>query len=99
MKNDNVDEAILRKAVGYDVQEIVEEYSGENELLKRKVSSKHMPPDMTAIKTILEIKGQENDLAKMSDEELEQLKTKLLGQLNDLTKGEKHESNNSNKQD
>lgn len=99
MKDDNVDDAILRKAVGYDVQEVVEEYSGENELLKRKVTGKHIPPDMTAIKTVLEIKGQENDLAKMSDEQLEQLKTKLLGQLKDLTKGESNESDNSNKQD
>ncbi len=98
MENDDIEFAILRKAVGYDVQEVVEEYSGENELLKRKVSSKHMPPDMTAIKTVLELKGQENDLAKMSDEELIQLKTKLLGQLKDLTKGDSNESNNSNKQ-
>ena len=97
--DDNIDQAILRKAVGYDVQEIVEEYSGENELLKRKVSSKHMPPDMTAIKTVLDIKSQQNDFANMSDSQLEELKTKLLGQLTDLTKGEKHESNNSNKQD
>lgn len=99
MNENDIESAILRKAVGYDVQEIVEEYSGENELLKRKVSSKHLPPDMTAIKTIMEIKGQENDLAKMSDEELDQLKTKLLGQLKDLTKGESNESINSNKQD
>ena len=99
MRDDNIDEAILRKAVGYDVQEIVEEYSGENELIKRKVSSKHMPPDMSAIKTVLDIKGQEKDFVNMSDEELEQLKTKLLGQLTDLTKGESNESNNSNKQD
>ena len=98
-KQEDLEDAILRKAVGYDVHEIVEEYSGENELLKRKVSSKHLPPDMTAIKTILELKGQENDLAKMSDEELIQLKTKLLSQLNDLTKGESNESNNSKKQD
>ncbi len=98
MENDDIEFAILRKAVGYDVQEVVEEYSGENELLKRKVSSKHMPPDMTAIKTVLELKGQENDLAKMSDEELIQLKTKLLGQLKNLTKGDSNESNNSNKQ-
>ena len=97
--NDNIEDAILRKAVGYDVQEVVEEYSGENELLKRKVSNKHIPADMTAIKTILELKGQENDLAKMSDKELEQLKTKLLRQLKDLTKGGSNESNNSNKQD
>ena len=55
---DNIESAILRKAVGYEVQEIVEEYSGENELIKRKVSYKHVPPDMTAIKTILELKGQ-----------------------------------------
>ncbi len=48
----------MRKAVGYmTCKEVVEEYSGENELLKRKVSSKHIPPDMTAIKTILELKG------------------------------------------
>lgn len=97
--NEDIEVAILRKAVGYDVQEIVEEYSGENDLLKRKVTNKHIPPDMTAIKTILEIKGQENDLAKMSDDELRQLKTKLLRQLKDLTKGENNESNNSNKQD
>ncbi|MDE7190948.1 MAG: hypothetical protein K2O35_00515 [Clostridia bacterium] len=97
--NDNIENAILRKAVGYDVQEVVEEYTGENELLKRKVTNKHIPPDMTAIKTVLEIKGQENDLAKMSDAELKQLKTKLLRQLNELTKGESNESNNPNKQD
>ena len=98
-EKESIEDAIFRKAVGYDVHEIVEEYTGENELLKRKVSSKHMAPDMTAIKTILEIKGQENDLAKMSDEELVQLKTKLLSQLKDLTKGEINESNNSNKKD
>ena len=30
MENDDIEFAILRKAVGYDVQEVVEEYSGEN---------------------------------------------------------------------
>ena len=38
------------------------------------------------------------DLSKMSDEELAQLKIKLLSQLEVLAKGDKNENNNSNKQ-
>ena len=96
-EKDNFENALIRKAIGYDVQEITEEYV-EGDLVKRKVSTKHMPPDMSALKTLLELKGEEGDLAKMSDEELAKLKTKLLGQLQDLAKGDNNENNNSNKQ-
>lgn len=96
-EDENFEEALIRKAVGYDVQEITEEYV-EGDLVKRKIATKHMPPDMSALKTLLELKGEECDLAEMSDEELDKLKTKLLGQLNDLAKGDKDENNNSKKQ-
>ncbi len=97
-EKENMEEALIRKAIGYDVQEITEEYSLENELVKRKVTTKHMPPDMSALKTLIELKGEEGDLSKMSDEELAQLKIKLLSQLEVLAKGDKNENNNSNKQ-
>lgn len=67
-------------------------------LVKRKVTTKHMPPDMSALKTLIELKSEEGDLSKMSDEELAQLKIKLLSQLEVLAKGDKNENNNSNKQ-
>ena len=42
----DIDKALYRKAVGYTAKEVVEEYGGESgELLRRKVSKKHVPPD------------------------------------------------------
>ena len=96
--NEEIEKAVFRRAVGYDVQEITEEYSGENELLKRKVSSKHYPPDMTAVKTMLELGLDNDELKTMSDTELRELKIRLLNQLNDMTKGEVDEDNNPKKQ-
>lgn len=78
----DIDKALYRKAVGYTAKEVVEEYGGESgELIKRKVSKKHVPPDMTAIKTYLERNHANDSLATMSDEQLEQLKRELLLQL------------------
>ncbi|MBD5086951.1 MAG: hypothetical protein HDT29_05275 [Clostridiales bacterium] len=96
--NEEIEKAVFRRAVGYDVQEITEEYSGENELLKRKVSSKHYPPDMTAVKTMLELGLDNDELKTMSDSQLIELKLRLLNQLNDMTKGEVDEDNNPKKQ-
>ncbi|MDE5549676.1 MAG: hypothetical protein K2J13_05440 [Clostridia bacterium] len=96
--NEEIEKAVFRRAIGYDIQEITEEYSGENELLKRKVSSKHYPPDMTAVKTMLELGLDNDELKSMSDSQLVELKLRLLNQLNDMTKGESDEDNNPNKQ-
>ncbi len=80
----DIDKALYRKAVGYTAKEVVEEYGGESgELLRRKVSKKHVPPDMSAIKTYLERVKDENDLSVLSDGQLERLKRKLLEQLQD----------------
>ena len=77
--------ALIKKALGYDATEIVEEYvsgdEGEVKLTKKKVTKKNVPPDITAIKMLME----ETDMAieQMSDEELEKEKERLLKLLKD----------------
>lgn len=76
-----VKKALYKKAVGYDSEETVEEYSdsdGDLVLVKRKVTTKPVPPDITAIKLVLGLDGGEEDLSALSDEELEKRKKKLI---------------------
>lgn len=75
-----VKKALYKKAVGYDSEETVEEYSdsdGDLVLVKRKVTTKPVPPDIAAIKLVLGLDGGE-DLSASSDEELEKRKKKLI---------------------
>ena len=51
MSEDPVREALVRRALGYETDEVVEEYGfneGEAVLLKRKVTKKSVPPDIQA---------------------------------------------------
>ncbi len=93
--NDEIESAILRRAVGYDIREITEEYSGENELVKRKISTKHFPPDLAAAKAYVELKSRTAELTAMSDEELQKYKESLLASLLSKAKGEENENNSS----
>lgn len=71
--------ALMKKALGYDAEEIVEEYVGEDEgvkLLKRKVTKKNYPPDVSAIKLLMS--EESVPLEQMTDEQLEQEKNRLL---------------------
>ncbi len=55
----------------------MEEYvltDGEYKLVKRKVTTREIPPDIKAVKLLLDGGGDEN----LSDEELEEEKQKLL---------------------
>lgn len=54
-------------------------------LVKKKVTSHYIPPDMLAIKVLLEIFGKEavSDLEKMTDEELIKFKEKILKDIKD----------------
>lgn len=76
----NLKDALIKKALGYDVKEVVEEYSsdddGEVKLSKKKVTTKFVPPDMTALKILLD--ENEKDLSQMTDEELYEEKIRLL---------------------
>ncbi|MCK9574964.1 MAG: hypothetical protein WCX32_02090 [Clostridia bacterium] len=75
--------ALLKKALGYSINEIAEEYvSGENDelkLIKRKVTTKHIPPDIPAAKILIEMLSlQTSDIKEMSDVELEREKHRLI---------------------
>lgn len=75
--------ALLKKAQGFIVEEIVEESSKDDNnslsLVKRKVTTKEIPPDMSAIKYLLELDNlTQNKYSTMTDEELQQEKLNLL---------------------
>ncbi len=75
--------ALLKKALGYDCTETVEEYvsgdEGEIKLLKKKVTKKNVPPDISALKILLE--DADKGVESMSDEELEREKQRLMEML------------------
>lgn len=85
---DKIKKALLKKALGYSADEVVEEYScddGKMKLSKKKVTKKHYSPDISAVKVLLEryYKTYEDKVLAMSDEELlleqERLKKNLKG--------------------
>ncbi|MBO4412517.1 MAG: hypothetical protein J5779_00675, partial [Clostridia bacterium] len=60
-----LNEAIYKKAVGYETDEIVEEYvydeSGDLKLNKKKVTKKYISPDLQSVKMLLDkLKDREN---------------------------------------
>lgn len=84
MKKQDVMSTLLKRAMGYTVEEIVEEYAGDEkggELIKRKVTTKPVPPDVTALKTYIELSRQDDGYASMSDSELEIEKERLINEL------------------
>lgn len=82
----DLENALIKKALGYDATEVVEEYSSDNEgeirLLKKKITKKNVPPDMSALKLLLD--ESEKDLTKMTDEELFNEKVRLLNILKEI---------------
>ena len=70
-----IEKALLKKAFGYNYKEVIEEYvvdeSGQK-LSKRKVTTKNVPPDISAVKFLLEEISQNSsvDYANLSDDEL-----------------------------
>lgn len=79
---------LLKLANGFTYTETTEEYSPQKEqeeslvLSKRKVSTHYVPPDMLAIKMLLENDRKKVDsLSAMTDEELLSLRSKLLNEL------------------
>ena len=73
-------DALVKKALGYDCTEVVEEYvsgdEGEIRLTKKKVTKKNVPPDITAIKLLID--QNEQPIDQMTDEQLEEEKQRLL---------------------
>ena len=81
MSDEGIKKALLKCAVGFDTSEIVEEYTvdeGELKLVKRKVTKRDVPPDIKAVKMLLD---GEASASQMSDEELEERREKLIAML------------------
>ncbi len=81
-KEEKLESALLKVALGYQIAEVTEEYAdvnGELKLTKRKKTKKDVPPDLKAVQMLLGGEGAE--YASLSDEELEAEKQKLLASL------------------
>lgn len=98
VNDDEIKNALLKKALGFESDEIVEEYvtdeNGNAVLSKRKITKKFNPPDINALRFLLE-QGDisDDDISKMTDKELLHEKNRLL-QL--LKEKEKEENENGN---
>lgn len=74
MKDDEIKSALFRCATGLSASETVEEFTvedGQLKLVKRKVTKRDIPPDIKAVKLLLD--GRE----ELSDEELQAERRKL----------------------
>ncbi|MBO4262400.1 MAG: hypothetical protein J5903_01295 [Clostridia bacterium] len=84
-----IERALLKKAIGYDAEEIVEEFgeddAGEQRLCKRKVTKKNVPPDVSAAKLLLDL-SKPCDYTSLTDEELEREREKLYKILEEIKK-------------
>ena len=71
---DKIQKSLIKKALGYRYNEVIEEYTiGEDgeKLSKKKVTTKDVPPDISAVKLLLDtLCVEHNDFEQMSDEEL-----------------------------
>ena len=79
-KDDSLEKALKKCAVGFDTSEIVEEFAvqdGELKLVKRKVTRRDIPPDIKAVKMLLDDRREED----FSDEELSAEREKLIKML------------------
>lgn len=74
---DEILDAVMRRACGYEATETVEEYSvvdGSLELVKRRITVKDVPPDISAAKLVLE----SGDISDLTDEQLQAEKERLI---------------------
>ena len=90
----DINSALLKKALGFDAKEIVEEYAldgdGEVKLSKKKVTTKCVPPDVAALKMLLE---KSVPLSELTDEELAKEKERLIKILVQSEKKNKEKTN------
>ena len=82
--------ALIKRALGYDAEEVIEEYvKGEDGvvLTKKKVTIKNVPPDITALKALLELNAK-GDISSMTEEQLVLEKQRLLDELYSMNQKE-----------
>lgn len=85
-----INKALLKVALGFQVAEVTEEYAevdGALKLTKRKRTKKDVPPDLKAVQLLLAETGG-TGVALLTDEQLEAEKQKLMEELRILTQTE-----------
>ncbi len=90
--NQNLQQVLLKKAMGFKVKETVQEFvvvDDELKLNKEKISVKYYPPDLNAIELLLKTQESLLDFENYTDEELEAEKQKLIKQLKLFNSAEK----------
>ena len=69
-----IKKSIIKKALGYNYKEVIDEYAIDGKqktLIKRKITTKNVPPDLGAVKLLLdEITNQQTDYSALSNDEL-----------------------------
>ena len=81
---DKLKRALMRRALGYKVNEVVDEFlideGGAQKLSKRKITKKYFAPDITALKLLIEKFYPDTNLkiSEMTDEELLEEREKIL---------------------
>lgn len=98
MNEEQIKDALLKRALGYESDEIVEEYTtdenGQAVLSKRKITKKFNPPDINALRFLLEqLSLSDDEISHMTDSQLIQEKERLLQLLKEKEK-EKNENGN-----
>ncbi len=83
---EDVKNALKKCAVGFGTSEVVEEFSVENgelKLVKKKVTRRDVPPDIKAVKLLMD----DGNVGEMTDEQLEEEKRNLKKLLEDKNFG------------
>lgn len=92
---DDLMTTLYQKAKGYKEDEVSVEYAldenGERRAVKEKVVTKYYAPDVSALKTYLEMNKENRDLSEMTDEELEKEKRRLIKLLSPAKKRKKED--------
>lgn len=76
-----LENALMKKALGYTCEEVTEEYVGETKddmkLCKKKVNKKTVPPDLASLQILLSRLDEQNEYKSLSDAELYSEREKL----------------------
>lgn len=85
-----IQKALLKRALGYEASETVEEYAKNGDdmnMVRKKITTKNVPPDISAVKMLLEsFSDTSNELADLSAEQLQSEKERLLALLKEKSK-------------
>ena len=83
-KEERINDALLKVALGCSVAEVTEEYAevdGALRLTKRKKTKRDIPPDLKAVQLLMASSAAVDDFSRMSDEDLQKEKERLLNAL------------------